>query len=244
VAAAIDDCEPDVVLNAAGFTGVDRAEDEDAEATRVNGSALSVIGEECARRGVTVVHFSSDYVFDGDSGVPYREDDPTNPVNAYGRSKLAGERALGATGARALVLRVQWLFGGRRESFPSRMWKRAVRGERTRVVDDQVGSPTYTTDLAGAVWKLVALDETGVLHLASSGTASWYDVARAVFAHAGRPDLLQRCSTAEFPTRTRRPKFTVLDTSRAAALLGAPLPAWDDALQRYLRDIAGPAPGR
>jgi dTDP-4-dehydrorhamnose reductase len=241
VARALDDSGATLVINAAAYSAVDRAEAEPEEAMRVNASALAVIGTESSRRGVTVIHFGTDYVFDGESTVPYTEADEPRPINAYGRSKLAGEKALLATGATALIVRTQWLFGGARESFPLRMWRRARRGQHTRVVGDQFGSPTYTVDLAVAVWLLAGSGATGVVNVANSGTASWYDVARVVFSRARRPELLEPCATSEFPSPARRPPYSVLDTRMAARLTGRHLRPWDAALGSYLDAVGSPA---
>jgi dTDP-4-dehydrorhamnose reductase len=139
------------------------------------------------------VHFSTDYVFDGKASRPYREDTPTKPVNAYGESKLAGEKALAQTGADWLIVRTQWLFGVNGKSFPRTMWERAHAGLETRVVRDQTGRPTFSHDLAVAVWALIARGTPGVMHVANDGQATWFDVAAHVFARAGRPDGTSRC---------------------------------------------------
>lgn len=239
VARAIDASEPEWVLNAAAHTRVDDAEREPEAAMAANGTAVGALGRLCAARGVRVLQVSSDYVFDGRATRPLREDDPTAPVSRYGASKQLGEELLLASGARALVVRTQWLFGRHGRSFPRTMWERATAGQPTRVVADQLGCPTYTVDLARACWALVARDAEGLVHAANGGEASWYDVARAVFEAAGRPALVSPCTTADYPTPARRPAYSVLDTSRLASLLGAPMPPWRDALARFLDQLRG-----
>ena len=237
VADALELHRPDVVVNAAAYTRVDDAEREFEEAMRVNGTAVAALGEECKARDIRVVHFGTDYVFDGRGDRPYTEDSPTSPVNRYGESKLEGERRLLASGARALVIRTQWLFGVHGRSFPRTMWQRARAGQTTRVIADQTGRPTYARDLAEAVWRLVALRTEGVVHATNGGQATWYDVAKAVFDAAGRPELLTPCATTDYPTPAARPAFSVLATERLERALGAPLPDWRNALDRFLDQL-------
>ena len=228
---------PDVIVNAAGYTAVDRAETETERAHRVNAVAVGELGRLAARADARVVHFSSDYVFGGSGSRPYREGDPTDPVNVYGATKLAGERALAHSDAESLIVRTQWLFGVHGKSFPRTMWERARAGEATRVVRDQCGRPTYTGDLAPAVWRLIADGARGVLHVANAGEATWFDVAARVFRRAGRPELVTPCVSADYPTPARRPRYSVLDTSRADQVLGGPLPKWEDAVDRFLATV-------
>jgi len=234
VAATLGDVRPDVVINAAAYTAVDRAESERDIAMRVNGAAVGELGRHAHRVGARVIQFSSDYVFDGTATQPYSETSAVNPVNAYGASKLAGERALAASGATYLLIRTQWLFGAHGKSFPRTMWERARAGHATRVVRDQTGRPTYTRDLAAAVWTLIGRNVCGVVHVANHGEATWLDVDARVFARAGRADLLTPCVTADYPTPARRPRYSVLDTERAERALGGPLPKWEDAMERFL----------
>ena len=227
---------PDWVVNATAYTAVDRAETDRDVAFAVNARAVGALGEWCARHGAGVVHYGTDYVFAGNGTRPWREDDPTAPLNAYGESKLAGEDALLASGARALVVRTQWLFGEHGKSFPRTMWERARAGAPTRVVADQTGSPTYTVDLARATWQLVERGATGVLHMTNEGEATWFDLASRVFDAAGRRDLLSPCATADFPTPARRPAYSVLDGSRRRAL-GVPMRPWAEALDEFVERL-------
>jgi dTDP-4-dehydrorhamnose reductase len=189
--------------------------------------------------GARVVHFSTDYVFDGTAGRPYCEDDPPHPVNTYGASKLAGEAALRASGARALIIRTQWLFGAHGRSFPRTMWERACRREPARVVDDQFGRPTYTLDLAIATWQLVSRGDEGLVHVANRGVATWFQVAREVFRHAGYPMLAAPCNTADYPTPAQRPRYSALDLTRYETMVSSSLPHWTEALGRFLGQLAG-----
>jgi dTDP-4-dehydrorhamnose reductase len=237
VAATLGEVRPNVVINAAAYTAVDRAESERAVAMRVNGAAVGELGRAAHHVGARVIHFSSDYVFDGTATQPYSETSAANPVNAYGASKLAGEQALQASGAAYLIIRTQWLFGAHGRSFPRTMWERARARAPSRVVCDQFGRPTYSVDLARATWQLVAGDVTGVIHVANAGVATWYDIARRVYAACGVAGLVQPCATSEFPTPARRPPRAVLDTARAERALGDPLPQWEDAIDRFLATV-------
>jgi len=243
VAATLDETRPDVVLNAAAFTDVDAAETRGDDAFAVNARGVEVLGAACAGRGIRFVHYSTDYVFDGAVPLPRREDGDTNPLNVYGRSKLEGENALRRVHPRALVVRTQWLFGRNGRSFPRTMWQRASSRLATRVVDDQFGRPTYAVDLADATWRMIERGANGLFHVANAGVATWFDVARAVFEHAGVPELVLPCASDEFPRPAPRPRYSVLDTGKADECIG-PLPAWRDALTRFLDLIerdSGPA---
>lgn len=240
VRSAIQEANPDVIINCAAYTNVDGAEAAQRLAFLVNGEAPGIIGRASPK--VLVVHFSTDYVFDGAADHPYREDDATAPLGAYGASKLAGERALVESGARYLILRTSWLFGLHGNSFPRTMWQRATEGKATRVVRDQVGRPTYTVDLARATWKLLAMPDTArgrgtALHVTNAGRATWYDVAERVFERAGAAGSLSECTTAEYPTPARRPAYSVLDTSAFEKISGAALPPWQDAVNRFLGEL-------
>ncbi len=239
VARRLDEMRPRWVVNAAAYTQVDRAESEPELAMRTNGTAVGDLADACARRGVALAHYSTDYVFAGDAARPYIEDDATSPLGAYGRSKLRGEEGIRASGVEHLLLRTQWLFGEHGRSFPRTMWERATRGQATRVVNDQWGRPTYTPDLAEATWRLLSGPARGTLHVTNGGgPATWYDVARAVFEAAGAEKLLSPCSTAEYPTPARRPAYGVLDTSRVEMVAGVTMRVWRDALLAFLERIS------
>ena len=241
IAASVADVRPDWILNASGYTAVDRAESERDLATAVNGIGPGLLGDAAKRAGARVAHVSTDYVFAGDGKRPYREEDPVAPLNAYGATKLEGERRLRDSGARALIVRTQWLFGVNGPSFPKTMTARARAKQAARVVDDQTGRLTYTRDLASVLWRLIQGRAEGMWHAANSGEITWYDVARWIFEQEGVPHLLTRCTTADYPTPAKRPAYSVLDTTKLERHLGGPLPSWKDALERYRReaDAAG-----
>lgn len=228
---------PDVVLNTAAFTQVDRAEQDQARAFAVNAEAVGALGRAAVAGGTVVVHFSTDYIFDGATNLPYREDDAARPLGLYGKSKHQGELELHNSGAPYLIVRSQWLYGLHGRSFPRTMWERAAARAPSRVVNDQVGRPTYTVDLARATWGLIGSGARGVVHVANASSGSWYDVARLVYRRAGVEELVQACTTAEYPTPARRPHWSVLDTTRMEGILGAPLPPWEEALERFLTEL-------
>lgn len=247
---ALRAARPSVVVNAAAFTDVDAAERDEASATRVNGDAVAVLGDECRQLGAALVHFSTDFVFDGKVARAYREDDVPAPLGAYGRSKLAGEEALLAAEAPAIVLRTAWVYSPRRRSFVSSILKFARERESLRVVADQVGSPTFAGDLASATALLVhgvrhdpfgAIDSArGVYHLAGSGSASRFELALATIASDPRAEEhrvrhVEPIATADYPLPAVRPAFAPLDCEKIRRRFGIALPPWRDALERALR---------
>ena len=239
---ALDAVRPDLVINAAGYTAVDRAERSRSEAFAVNATSVATLGRLCAERRVRIIHFSTDYVFPGTSSHPYREDDDPAPLSVYGESKLAGEEALRRSGATWTILRTQWLFGLHGASFPRTMWERASRKQMTRVVMDQRGRPTHTIDLARATWRIAAMELVGTYHVANTGHASWYEVAKFVFEAAGAAQLLSPCTSLEFPRPAPRPSRIVLDTTKVETALKEQLPHWRDALAHFLAALRATPP--
>jgi len=233
----LDRVGPDTVINATGFTAVDRAEKMRSEAFAINATAVGALARHCATRRICVVHFSTDYVFDGSATAPYREDDPPAPISVYGESKLAGENALRESAASFLILRTQWLFGLYGPSFPRTMWERASRSLPTRVVTDQTGRPTYAPDLARVVWRAIAAKLSGIFQVANDGQATWYEVAERVFEAAATPALLIPCSSRDFLRSAKRPAYSVLDTGKLERSLDVILPHWTEALSTFLSQI-------
>lgn len=223
----VREAKPEVIVNAAAYTAVDKAESEPEAAMRVNGTAPGVLAEEAKQLGALLVHYSTDYVFDGSKATPYTEDDSPHPVSAYGRTKLAGERAVQASGCRYLILRTSWVYGLRGKNFYRTIAAKAAAGERLRVVDDQRGVPTTSRFLAEGTVALLKKDATGLLHLVPSGETTWYGFAREI---VGQKVELQPIKSGEFPSATHRPANSVLDNRKAASVLGRPFPDWQSLL--------------
>jgi dTDP-4-dehydrorhamnose reductase len=252
----LDRVRPDVIVNAAAYTAVDRAEQEEALATRVNGEAVGVLGEWAAAHGALVVHYSTDYVFDGNATAPYPVDAPTHPLGAYGRSKLAGERALRASGAEHFIFRTAWVYAPHGHNFLRTMLRLGAEREELRVVADQHGAPTSTALIVRGT--LAALDAwaaatparraalAGTHHLVSSGHTTWHGFAEAIMAEAVARGLLPRAPrvsairTRDFPTPARRPAWSVLDNGGFAERFGLPLPDWREELPAVLARLADP----
>lgn len=230
VAKELKKIKPDFVFNAAAYTAVDDCESSPGKAMQVNGDAVGTIADACAQIGATVVHFSTDYVFDGKNPEGYTEDDPTNPLNAYGQSKIRGEFLLKEATNRHYLVRSAWLYGRNGKNFVDTMLTLAQKKQPIRVVDDQIGSPTYSLDLAQAVRKLIESEAPfGTYHLTNSGQVSWFGLAKEIFNITRLDVALQAVRTVDFPRAARRPAVSVLRNTKAPALR-----PWPDALADYL----------
>lgn len=241
---AMAQIQPDLVVNAAAYTAVDKAENEPELAHAVNGIAPGIFAEECAKLRASLIHFSTDYVFDGSRGSAYLETDITNPLGTYGKSKLAGEEAIRNAVNRHIIIRTAWVYGnGGKGNFVKTMLRLGKEREEIRVVADQIGSPTWTGDLAAAVSQIIPQIKPeifGTYQYTNSGVCSWYDFAIAIFEEAeklGFPLKVQRVipiTTAEYPTPAKRPAFSVLSTVKISALLGTYPPHWRQGLRQML----------
>lgn len=237
---------PDAIVNAAAYTAVDKAESETELAHRINAEAPGVMAAEAARRGALLVHYSTDYVFPGTKGTPYTEDDPTGPLGAYGRTKLAGEEAVRAPGGSHLIFRLCWVYGNRGSNFLLTMQRLAREREEVRVVADQHGCPTWSRMIAEATAHALrclhtaadARAVTGTYHLCAAGQATWHEFARAIIdplpADRRRCREVRAITTAEYPTPARRPAYSVLDTSKLEQVFGLRLPDWRESLRQVL----------
>jgi dTDP-4-dehydrorhamnose reductase len=239
----IRDLRPDVVVNACAYTAVDRAEVERESAFAVNAHAPRAMAEACADIDAKLVHYSTDYVFDGSAARPYREDDPTAPLGVYGQSKLEGELAIRSSGVRHLILRTAWVYGLHGHNFLRTMLRVGAERDELRVVADQHGSPTPAWLIADGTASCLRLGGVeGTRHLVAGGVTSWHGFAQALFDDAVAAGLLARAptvvpiTTAEYPTPACRPLYSVLDTSRLEAELERPLPSWREALTLTFRD--------
>ena len=235
--AALGEMCPEAIVNCAAFTAVDRAEAEEAPATRVNGAAVGVMAAYAAGRRIPFLTFSTDYVFPGTGAEPYVESAPTSPVNAYGRSKLAGERAALEACPEALVVRTSWLVSRTHPNFVATMLRLAAERE-VRVVDDQWGCPTVVDDLAPAAWAALQAGVSGLLHLTNAGETTWFRFARAAVALAGLDSgRIVPCTTAEYPTPARRPAYSVLGSERRRPLGLPDLPHWEESIPAVVEGL-------
>jgi len=240
--------QPDLIVNAAAYTAVDKAETEADLAIAVNGTAPGILAQAAQDLGGRLIHVSTDYVFNGQQGRPYRETDPTDPLGSYGRSKLAGETAILATApSQSAIFRTAWVYGaGKTGNFVKTMIRLATDRPELRVVADQIGSPTWTRDLAGAIGQLAGrldADTAGVYHYTNSGAVSWYDFAVAIIEEAralGLELAVERIvpiATEDYPTPAQRPSYSVLWGGKLAALLGSPAPHWRSSLRKMLPEL-------
>jgi dTDP-4-dehydrorhamnose reductase len=229
---------PRLVVNCAAATDVDRCETDHEYADRGNTLAAKHAAEAAAAVGARLIHMSTDFVFNGDKDTAYREVDPPHPISYYGLSKLAGERAVQLEAPDALIVRTSWMYGHGGRHFPGKVLQWAKGGGPLRIVDDQLGSPTYAEDLAIALRSLAALNASGLFHLGGAGCATRFQWAQATLVLAGLDVQVLPASSAEFPLPAKRPANSCLDCSKAAGL-GIKLPSWQDALARYVRASQG-----
>jgi dTDP-4-dehydrorhamnose reductase len=226
---------PAVVINCAAYTDVDGCESEQGRAFSLNGEVPGLLAQACRAAGVVLVHYSTEYVFDGASTRPYKEDDFVAPLSTYGRSKLTGEEAIRESGSAHLILRTQWLYGRYGRNFVDTILARAETGEEVRVVNDQRGAPTYARDLAVATLEALSLGLRGTYHAANAGHCTWYDAARTSVSLAGLdPSCVTATTTEEFARPAKRPAWGVLDTTKLAGA-GVTLRAWEEALEEYVK---------
>jgi dTDP-4-dehydrorhamnose reductase len=238
IVAVLRDVAPALVVNAAAYTAVDRAEAEPDAAFAVNARAPGILAAEARRLDALVIHYSTDYVFDGASPEPRDEAAPARPLNVYGASKLEGERAIEAAGGLALVFRTSWVYAGSGRNFLTTIERLAAERDELRIVDDQHGTPNWSRELARATATLVArglpwlAERRGLYHLSARGATTWYGFARAILGDAADVRIVPIAS-ADHPTPARRPAWTILDTRRFTATFGFELPHWLDTLREY-----------
>jgi dTDP-4-dehydrorhamnose reductase len=228
---AVREIKPDVIVNAAAYTAVDKAESERELSLQVNAVAPGVLAEEAHRLGALMVHYSTDYVFDGAKRSPYTEDDAPNPISHYARTKLEGERAITVSGCRHLVLRTSWVYGPRAANFYRVIARKAAAGEPMRMVDDQTSVPTPSTFVADQTISLLRKEAEGLFHLVPSGAATRYDFAQEVVQAMKSKSQVQGALTADFPAPAPRPVYSALDNRKVADFLGAAMPHWKSLLR-------------
>ncbi|CAD5109719.1 dTDP-4-dehydrorhamnose reductase [Zestomonas carbonaria] len=251
VEAIIERLRPQLIINAAAYTAVDKAESEPEQAYRVNRDGVAHLARTAAAADIPVLHISTDYVFSGDAEQPYRETDSTSPSGVYGASKLAGEQALAELNPRHLILRTSWVFGAHGHNFVKTMLRLGRERDSLGVVADQRGGPTPAASIADALWQLAALYrdhgnlQWGVYHFSGVPSCTWHDFAMEIFRQAVDLGLLERLpqvdaiATSDYPTPARRPAWSVLDCSRLVAVHGIAQPDWHDELRSVLQELVG-----
>ncbi len=245
VAAAVDDLRPQLIINAAAYTAVDRAESEAEQAYAINRDGAANLARAAQVRGAVLIHVSTDFVFDGTKGAPYKTADGPGPEGVYGASKLAGERAIAEImGDRALIIRTAWVYSAHGNNFVKTMLRLMSSRDEVSVVDDQIGTPTWACGLADCIWRAIDRQMTGLHHWTDAGAASWYDFAVAIQEEALTLGLLSRdvpvkpIPTADHPTLAKRPSYSVLDKSTTWRALGHVARHWRTSLRSMLREMA------
>ncbi|MDR2525956.1 MAG: dTDP-4-dehydrorhamnose reductase [Oscillospiraceae bacterium] len=230
--------QPHAILHCAAYTAVDQAEDEPSLAYAVNAAATQTLADYCARAGAWLCYISTDYVFDGSGTRPRGTDETPEPINTYGKTKLAGERAAGSC-AKHMIVRTSWVFGRGGGNFVKTMLRLGAEREEVRVVADQIGSPTYTVDLARLLCDMLAKPIPGIYHATNANGCSWADFAEEIFRQAGLPARVARIASKDYPQKAARPKNSRLSPASLARAGYESLPPWQDALKRFLAEIKG-----
>lgn len=229
----------DIVVNCAAYTAVDLAEEQEDTADKINHKAAALLAEVCAQRNATLIHISTDYIFSGDSRRAYTEDDTPAPLNAYGRTKLSGERAVTKSGCKSIILRTSWLYSEFGKNFVKTMRNLTATHKEIKVVADQFGTPTYAGDLAEAIVQIIEnkkYDKCGVYNYSNLGECSWYDFAMEIARESGNDNCkITPCTTADYPTKAMRPRYSVLDKSKFVATFGIKIPAWQESLAECIK---------
>lgn len=231
----------DVIINCAAYTDVNRAEDEEEAAYAINAEAVRILAGAAAKADALLMHVSTDYVFDGTSGRPYREDDPVSPLGAYARTKAAGEQAVMASGCRYMIFRASWLYGVCGGNFVKTMIDRTASVPVVNVVCDQIGTPTFTRDFADAIFAVLEsgrLDCTGIYNYSNEGVCSWYDFAKEICDMTGHLCDVRPCMSSDYPSKVSRPHFSVLDKSLIKKTFGIEIPHWKDSLSFCIARMA------
>jgi len=242
IRSTLRDLKPEVIVNPAAYTAVDRAESEREAAFAINARAPGILAEEARRLGALLIHYSTDYVFDGTKAGPYAEDDTPSPINVYGASKLEGENAIRASGARHWIFRTSWVYAPRGKNFLLNILRLAREGKPLRVVADQFGAPTSAAMLARATAKALtnhAPPPSGVYHMTAAGRTSWHGFASAILAEFGLHNPIAAIPSSEHPLPAKRPANSVLDNSRLAAAFDIRMPDWEDGLREAVATLSG-----
>ena len=229
-----------VIVNCAAYTNVDKAETDPETANLLNNIAAGNLADAMKAVNGTLIHISTDYVFQGDRNIPCREDWPTEPLGVYGKTKLAGEKSIEATGCASIIIRTAWLYSPFGKNFVKTMRDLTSSRESLKVVFDQVGTPTYAGDLAETICRIIEngqLDKTGIYHFSNEGVCSWFDFAKAICEMSGNTCDIRPCHSNEFPSPVARPHFSVLDKTKIKQTFGIRIPYWTDSLKRCIEEI-------
>ena len=237
---AVKDNSIQVIVNCAAYTNVDKAEDDRETADLINNKAVENLAIAARENDATLIHISTDYVFKGDRCTPCREDWETDPLGVYGITKLAGEKSIERTGCRHIIIRTAWLYSPFGKNFVKTMQKLTAEKDSLKVVFDQVGTPTYAGDLADAIARIIEtgqLGKQGIYHFSNEGVCSWYDFAREICELSGNTCNIQPCHSDEFPSKVKRPHFSVLDKTKIKDTFGIEVPYWEDSLKKCIREL-------
>lgn len=230
----------DTIVNCAAYTNVDKAEDEPSMAMLLNCTAAGNLAKVAAERGASLIHISTDYVFNGDTVKPCSEDSATDPLGVYGSTKLAGEKEIEKSGCGSIIIRTSWLYSPYGKNFVKTMLRLMEERDSLKVVFDQIGTPTYARDLATLVKRIIEsgrLDKTGIYHFSNEGAISWYDFAKAICDLGGKTCDIRPCHTEDYPSKARRPRFSVLDKTKVKNTFGVDIPYWRDSLASCIERI-------
>ena len=231
--------DTDVIINCAAYNEVDKAEDDETPAQKINAEAVANLAAAAKNTDALLIHFSTDYIYDGKANVPYTEEDTAAPLSAYGRSKLAGEEAVINSGCRYMIFRTSWLYSFTGRNFFKTMANKCAASPSIKVVIDQVGTPTNAYDLAYLTMHIIEtnqLDKTGIYHYSNEGVASWYDFAKEINDMLGYTCDVQPCRTSEFPRKAARPSYSVMDKKKVKDTFGVQIPHWRESLAYLVED--------
>lgn len=238
----VNACRIQVIVNCAAYTNVDRAEDDYETADLINNKAVENLAVAAKETDATLIHVSTDYVFKGDKCIPCREDWETDPLGVYGVTKLAGEKSIERTGCRFLIFRTAWLYSPYGKNFVRTMQKLTAEKDSLKVVFDQVGTPTYAGDLAAVIYQVIEkglFDRQGIYHFSNEGVCSWYDFAKEICELSGNNCDIRPCHSEEFPSKVKRPHFSVLDKTKLKETFGLTVPYWKDSLKKCIAELKG-----
>ena len=238
----VKDNDIEVVVNCAAYTNVDKAEDDEATAELINAQAVEYLAQACKENNATLIHISTDYVFGGNDGnTPRTEDEPVNPTGVYGKTKLHGEEAIKKVGCKHIIIRTAWLYSEFGNNFVKTMRKLTAERDKLNVVFDQIGTPTYAFDLANVIFKIIEerrYDElTGIYHFSNEGVISWYDFAKEICELSGNVCDIQPCHSDEFPSKVKRPSYSVLDKTKIKNKLNITIPYWKESLKKCINNL-------